>query len=424
MAIIIFLVFWFSREKEIQYITEKVQKTDLMQTVSVSGEVVSDSEINLDFELSGRVKKVVSVGKEISAGEMVAEIEDEILRREAEKARLALETAKAQSGMDDDRVKEFEQAVSSAEDYLDEVEDLEDQKLEAFEADYEKAGDYYADVLDYYNDVVKTSGEDSQEAKYAKITLSSAQRSKTSAEEAVETARKGRAVSIVSAENSLKSARLQLESAQSDSVDVVNNSAVEIARKNYENALDNLEKTTLLSPTNGIITKINYRAGEVLGSAGLGNSFGKMISYDFLLEADVPEADIAKIKLSQSAEVVFDALSEEEVFSAKVIEIEPASSAIQDVVYYKIKLKIDEIDSRIRSGMSSDVKIRISEKKNVLAVSQRAVKSSNGDKMVEVMDEKGKISSVKVDVGIRGDDGKVEIVSGVFEGMEAIVAEK
>jgi len=168
-----------------EYLTQTASRKTILQTVSSTGTLVSESKINLDFEVTGRIKDVrVKIGDRIAKGEILAEIENEILGQEVEKARLALEKAIAIAGANDDKVREAEQEVENAEDYLDKVEDLEDQKVNAAEEGYDDATDYYEDALDYYNKIEDEHGADSSEAKNAKLTLTSALKSKNSAEEA------------------------------------------------------------------------------------------------------------------------------------------------------------------------------------------------------------------------------------------------
>jgi len=52
--------------------------------------------------------------------------------------------------------------------------------------------------------------------------------------------------------------------------------------------------------------------------------------------------------LNQKANITFDALSQNDVFEGEVYEIDPASTVVQDVVYYKIKLRLKNIDQRQR----------------------------------------------------------------------------
>ena len=427
ILILLAIIFFASRKDESgNYITEKVSVQDLKQTVSVTGELVSENELSLNFETSGKVSWTGFVGQKLAVGDILGRIDDATLNKEVEKARLALEKAQAEAGISDDQINEADQNVSNAKKYLEEIEDLEDQKVEAADQAYEDASDYYDTALEYYNKMIDEQGtDDNSNALYAKLTLETALKNKHAAEAAKETARRSRDVAIQSAENSYKLAKDQLKTVESDFAKSSKNAVVETARVNYEIALNNLEKAALRSPVSGIVTQVNYKIGEVLGSAVATQPFAKVLSYDFIIESNVPESDIAQIKTGQLAEITFDSLSEDDLFSGEVVEVEPASTVIQDVVYYKVKFKLDNFDQRLKAGMSCDIETKINEKKDVLAITQRAVKKNEaGRDTVKILLESGQLKQVEVKVGLRDDEGMIEIISGLKEGDEIVVTEK
>ncbi len=408
-------------KKDSEYLTGKVSRETITQTVSSTGVLVSESKIKLNFEVSGRIKTInAKVGEKTVKGEILAVLEDNIFSREAEKARLALEKATATAGANEDEIREAEQAVENAERYLEKVEDLEDQKVDAAEEAYNNAADYYDDALDYYNKVKDENGADSAEAKSAKLTLTTALNSKKSAEEAKETAEETQDLNVLSAENSLDTYEEKLKTAKSIYARQSRDATVESSRADYQIALANLEKTVLKAPVSGEIAGINYKESEILGNSLSGDAFGEIISEDFILESNMPESDIAKLKKGQKAEVTFDALTSEEIFQAELVEIEPAATVIQDVVYYKTKFRLDFIDPRLKEGMSADVDIQTEKKENVLAVPGRVINEGK----LKILLDNGKIKQVEVKTGIRGDDGQVEIISGLSGGEEIILTEK
>ncbi len=411
-----------------KYQAQLVERKDLVQTVSVTGEIKAEQELALNFEKGGRVEAVAAkVGQEVAQDEVVASIEDENLSQQVTKAKAALDRALAQAGTTDDMIREQEEIVENAQDYREEAEKLEDQKVDAADVAYQNAKEYYQDAKDYYDQVVSDSGADSAEAKYAKLSLARAESEKNAADEARDTTRKMRDLAVLSAENQKDEAEERLETARSQFARWSDNAAVASARADYEIALNELEKASLKAPVNGKITELNYQAGEVLGVAnGMGsvNSFARMIAFDLVLEANVPEADIVKVKLGQEAEVYFDALEESEVFAGEVIEIEPAATTIQDVVYYQVKFKLSQWDSRIKPGMSADIDIQVAQKKSVLAVPYQAVEREDDRETVEILTDRGEVEVREVKTGLRGDDGEVEIVRGVQEGERVVVLRK
>ncbi|MCD6149923.1 efflux RND transporter periplasmic adaptor subunit [bacterium] len=195
--------------------------------------------------------------------------------------------------------------------------------------------------------------------------------------------------------------------------------AVDQARAGVQTIREQLGKMVLYSPLKGIVTERDAEPGEI---AGIGATIISIIQKgEFKIEAEVSESDIAEVNLGQKANITFDALPSEEIFKAEVVEIEPAATIIQDVVYYKVELKLADIDQRFRAGMSADIDILAAQENSVLTIPERAVKSENGAKIVQVLLENGEVKKVEVKTGLRGDDGNIEIKSGLKEGDEVVV---
>jgi multidrug efflux pump subunit AcrA (membrane-fusion protein) len=72
--------------------------------------------------------------------------------------------------------------------------------------------------------------------------------------------------------------------------------------------------------------------------------------------------------------------------------------------------------------MSADVNIHTAEKNGVIFIPERAIKDDSGRKYVEILkDEKNNlIDKAYVETGMRGDDGMIEITSGLNGGENVI----
>lgn len=199
---------------------------------------------------------------------------------------------------------------------------------------------------------------------------------------------------------------------------------VEYAKASVENYKAMISKTILRSPINGVITKQDAKAGEFASTQTILVSI--ISAKNFQVETNVPEADIAKVKINNIAKITLDAYGDEVIFSAKVIKIDPAETVIEGVSTYKTTLEFEDEDGRIKSGMTANIDILTGKKENVIFVPQRAVIEKNGDKIVRVVvedksSETGeRIDEVKVKTGLRGSDGSIEIIEGLKEGDKVI----
>jgi len=144
---------------------------------------------------------------------------------------------------------------------------------------------------------------------------------------------------------------------------------------------------------------------------------------DLVIETEVPESDIVKVKLGQKSEVTFDALPSDQIFEAEVTEIDPASTVIQDVVSYRVKLKLAGRDGRIKPGMSASIDIMTAKKDGALIIPMRAVHTDGAQKYVDVlMDAQKNVTERRnITTGLEGDEGMVEVATGDLREGEAVI---
>lgn len=227
---------------------------------------------------------------------------------------------------------------------------------------------------------------------------------------------------INNAQNVLTSARAELALKQADATPeqiAAQKARVKAARAQVRQIEAQLSKTLLRSPIKGTITEQNGKTGEIIAA---GKPIISIISQaDFEIEAKVPEASIAKIKINNPAKITLDAYGPDEIFKAKVTAIDPAETVIEGLTTYKVKLKFTSKPKPIKSGMTADISILTASRENVIAVPQRAlITGKQGEKMVRIL-ENGAVREVKVATGLRGSNGTIEITRGINEGDKVII---
>lgn len=183
------------------------------------------------------------------------------------------------------------------------------------------------------------------------------------------------------------------------------------------------------APIDGKITKVNFRVGEIpaMGAAAI-NMLG---TEKFEVKADIPESDITKIRVGDKVIIELDAFGSDKPFSGAITFIDPAQTIIKDVIYYKTTISFDDgsWNEQIKPGMTANITIKSETKQGIVYIPQRAVRvkeTALGEipqKFVEVMVD-GQPQERIVEVGLRGDNGLVEIVSGLSEGDQVITLKK
>lgn len=219
-------------------------------------------------------------------------------------------------------------------------------------------------------------------------------------------------------------------------------------------ANETLYKTTIYSPINGTISKLNVELSErVLGS---GFSPGtQLLTVADLSEieanVEVDENDVVLISVGDTAKINIDAFGDK-VFKGVVTQI--GNSALSsglgtqdEVVNFEVKILLTSLDENIRSGMSCDADIITETKNNVLAVPIQSVtgrldkamivpeaKPEEDGAAVEKKKSDSKVNKPKevvftvanneaimkeVKAGI-SDDTYIEIISGLNVGDEVV----
>jgi HlyD family secretion protein len=168
-------------------------------------------------------------------------------------------------------------------------------------------------------------------------------------------------------------ARAQLDSAGDQ---------VNVARANVDSAEDSLNKTTIVSPLDGTISKLNSQLGErVLGTAQFAGTEILIISDLNQMEArvDIGEMDVVGIKPGQKARLDVDAFKDRK-FAGVVTDVassskdsnqagnnSSSSSQSQEATKFQVRIRLSDKED-FRPGMSVSADIETEYRTNVLTV--------------------------------------------------------
>ncbi|MFA6018457.1 MAG: efflux RND transporter periplasmic adaptor subunit [Patescibacteria group bacterium] len=197
------------------------------------------------------------------------------------------------------------------------------------------------------------------------------------------------------------------------------------AQADYDAALARLRKAQIIAPIDGIVTNIVFDVGEQVsvGTQMITEIAGND-TYEITL--DVPEADISKLAVGQTADITFDAFGDRVNFSGSVYSLNPGEKVISDIVFYeaKVLLNTEQDVSMLKPGMSANVIIRTNQREDVLYVPTRTILERNGLPYIRVPKNSQEFDEVAVTMGLKADDGMTEVLTGVTEGQTVIVTVK
>jgi HlyD family secretion protein len=168
-------------------------------------------------------------------------------------------------------------------------------------------------------------------------------------------------------------------------------------------------KAEIFAPFAGIITRQEYRLGETVSISDASISLIDDKALD--IEVNIPEADIAEVKIGQDATVDLDAYGPDISFNAKVVAIDPGETIVDGVATYKATLHFLTQDERIRSGMTANVNILTNKHEGVLRVPSRMITNEDGKSYIYIGRDASKALKTEIQIVLRGSDGAVEVSS-------------
>jgi multidrug efflux pump subunit AcrA (membrane-fusion protein) len=468
ILIVIVAIVWYAvsggkKPVTTTYVTAEIG--NIKEEVSVTGNVKPVADVDLAFERGGKVASLnVRVGDRVSTGQALASVSNADLVANLDQAKANLKKVRANFGDDADTVLlGFEQSkislMNQIRDSYTKADDALRNKVYSMfsdparyrarlifitnsflQEDIEEGKDDMGDTLDSWRRSLLKFSESSDLSLYyseAKTDLnllkvlldksaeavngldsstdvisqtqidtwkSNISTARTSVNTAIDT--------LTTSFDQYKSADLAVKLSKNSTLG--EEALIEQAQAQVASAEAELAKTIIRSPILGVVTDIPVELGEIVPANQKAIS---VISYgDYEVESFVPEADISKIKLGNQASTTLDAYGSDVNFAMSVIKIDPAATVIDGVPTYKITLRFVNQDERVRSGMTANIDVVTSEKNNVLTVPARAVYVKDGGRYVKVAGPDGVLVEQKVEVGLRGFDGRVEIVSGLNEG--------
>lgn len=193
---------------------------------------------------------------------------------------------------------------------------------------------------------------------------------------------------------------------------IAQEAAVKQAQAQVDLIRAQISKLSLVAPIGGVVTKQEAKVGEYLSPGFV--AINIIADKSLELEAYIPEVDIGKIKVGNRVKIVLDALPGEE-FVGQVTYIDPAETAIDGTINFKIKVAFQRRDERFKSGLTANLDIETETKKNVLVLPQYAI--IENDKGTFVKQANGDVDAeVPIETGLYGRDNLVEIVSGIKAG--------
>ncbi len=396
--------------------TVRVVKQDLTQSVAANGEIKPKKYVNISSNTMGRIIEMpLKEGDHVRAGDLLIRLESVQTQAEVRSAEAALEAAQAELEGADALIRSFQAAASSA-------------RAEAAraEADLKRSEQNLNRAERMNNDGL--------------ISREQFERTKTDFEISNATLSAGQA----------RFAQSEAQAAQALKQREGLVARISQARAALVRARDQLSKTTIVSPLEGIITQLPVNVGEI-AIVGVQNQPGTVLMTIgdmsvITAEVKVDETDIVNVKVGQVARVRVDALGDRELVGTvseignsaitKTSGISNTAANVQEAKDFKVVVTLDSPPPDLRPGLSSTATIVTATRDNVLTIPIQAVTIREEESALEARStnrrgggiekegvfvvDNGVARFREVKTGIVGTTD-LELLEGLSEGEEIVI---
>lgn len=341
LVLIVFLVVgksagWIGKPKEMEVELAKVNRATIVEKVSASGTVQPVTEVKIAPEVSGEITDLlVEEGDSVKRGQLLVKIRPDVWESQLERAQASLSQQRANLAQAEANLNASRAAFIRAEQEFERQKTLHDQKVISV-ADWQLAQQNYT--------IAKTD--------------------------------------VTASEKGVEAARYIIQSTQAA----------------LREAQENLRKTSVVAPMDGVVSKLIVRKGErVVGTATMtGTEMLRIADLDVMeVRVDVNENDIVRVSLGDTAVIDVDAYaSTDKEFKGVVTLIANTAKdklSADAITEFEVRILILESSYRdlieagnrfpFRPGMTASADIITTRKENVLAVPLAAVTTRNPNQL-------------------------------------------
>ncbi len=413
--------------------TAVISKGDLTAFVGATGRVRPNQSTQVNWQTTGRIESInVEIGDLAESGQILAQLSDTSLSQSIILAEADLVTTRR--SLEELKTSEVERAnaqlaLVNAQDALDDAQKSRNRK------DYTRSSQENLDIARSNYIIAEDGVRKAQELydKFSGLSEESAMRAEAFSQLAVAKQNRDRALAnlnwllgrpdaqeVALADANLEVARANLAAAEREwerlknGTDPQDIAAAEARVKALESTL---AQARLEAPFTGTITESNSMIGDQVTPGTV--SFRLDDLSHLLVDVEVPEVDINRIREGFPAQISFDAIQGKEYLGI-VKKVGRVGADGTGVVNFLVTVEIQNGDEDVRPGMTAAVNVIVTQLEGVLLVPNRAVRLVDGKRTVFLLKE-GQQSPVEIELGASSDQFS-EILSGdIKEGDEIIL---
>src|SRR5215813_10255375 len=344
---------WSFRGRDIQYRTAAVQHGDVNVAVSATGNPNAVVNVQVGSQVSGTVVALFAdFNTKVTKGQLIARIDPAPFQARVDQAQASLDAAHGSvanaEAVEQQAMANIQSATSSL------------AAAKAYVVKAQAAVDDAKSKVDRRVMLVADGSDSKEDLETAQTTYKSAV-AEVDAVVAQEHA----------AEESVKAAQAQSNVAKS--LVATNEAQVKQNAAALQAAKLDLEHTKIIAPVDGVVVARNVDVGQTV-AASLAAPTLFQIAQDLTkmqVDTNVSEADVGRVQVGQRATFTVDAYPGR-TFKGVVTSIRKAPINVANVITYDAVIGVSNEDLALFPGMTANVKIVVSQRKDVLRVPNAA----------------------------------------------------
>lgn len=413
--------------------TEDVGYGSLVATVGGTGIVRANQTANLSWQASGSVGSVdVIVGNSVNEGDVLATISQTSLPQNIILAQADIVAAEQAledfyDGFSDLALAQTAQAVATAQSEVDDAQKyLDNLNSPARQTDIDQAE---ANVVLTQDKLDKAKEDfDPYAGKNNSVTKAARQSALAQAQADFDNASRyynalkgtASALDIAQGEANLALAKANLTDALERYEEIQAGAQAEdiaAAEARIAAAQATLDMALVDAPFDGTITRVDPKIGDQVSTGS--PAFRLDDLSHLLVDVQVSEVDINRIQIEQDVSLTFDAILAAE-YTGRVTEVSLVGESVQGIVNFTVTVELLDADELVRPGMTAAVNIVVSQLENVLLVPNRAVRVTEGMRVVFIT-KNGQFEPIEIVLGASSDVYSEVIDGELVEGMKIIL---
>lgn len=334
---------------------ETAEIGQLVEIVTAPGQIEPKRKVDISAKVSARIVELpFKEGEQVKKGDVLIKLDSRDLESRLRSAQAGYQAQKAQIAVDKTTVEQQRAALKASESRMEQAESV------------------------YQRNLTLRQSKDISQATFDEF--KSAMEEQKNNHEAAKHGLKARELSLIVLEHNLKSAQERIEQAKEE-----------------------LSYTTIISPMDGIVTRINAEVGEMV-MTGTMNNAGTVIMHvadlsEMLLVARVDESDIGSLAVGQTANLRVQAYWGH-TFQGTVDTIALTHSvSSSQTKYYETEILVETDDQySLFSGLTADVDIETRSHTNIIKIPTQAVVSRKAEDLpLEVRKDNPNVDMAKTD---------------------------